>query len=106
MQEKKILHTRTQFQIDRLAFFSDAVIAIAITILVLEIKIPEVGSNISWTQIKIQYGNKLLMQLIPLFVCFITIGNLWLRHHELFEHIINYQDVHFLTTTFKGPDAV
>lgn len=21
---------------------------------------------------------------------FITIGNLWMRHHELFEHIINY----------------
>ncbi|MGI8951308.1 MAG: TMEM175 family protein [Chitinophagaceae bacterium] len=69
-------HSRTQFQIDRIAFFSDAVIAIAITLLVLEIKIPEFNDNISWAQIKQQYGHKLLIQLIALFVCLITIGNL------------------------------
>jgi uncharacterized membrane protein len=37
----QIPHSRTQFQIDRIAFFSDAVIAIALTLMILEIKIPE-----------------------------------------------------------------
>ena len=49
-------HNRTQFQIDRIAFFSDAVIAIALTLMILEIKIPEMGKDISLQMILKTYG--------------------------------------------------
>jgi uncharacterized membrane protein len=83
-------HNRTQFQIDRIAFFSDAVIAIALTLMVLEIKMPEMGKNITLQQILDRYGASMALHTIALFVGFSTIGNLWIRHHQLFEHIINY----------------
>lgn len=83
-------HNRTQFQIDRIAFFSDAVIAIALTLMVLEIKMPEMGKDITLQQILDRYGASMILHTIALFVGFSTIGNLWIRHHQLYEHIINY----------------
>lgn len=83
-------HNRTQFQIDRIAFFSDAVIAIAITLMVLEIKIPELGRTTTFRQVIQEYGETFLLHSIALLIGFWTIGILWIRHHELFEHIHNY----------------
>lgn len=83
---------RTQFQVDRIAFFSDAIIAIAITLLVIEIKIPSVGKNTSWHEIQTVYSNKLLFPVLALLFSFFVIGRLWMRHHELFEHVINYNN--------------
>ncbi len=85
-------HDRTQFQIDRVAFFSDAVIAIAITLTVLEIKIPEMGKDATFKQIFATYGESIILHLLALFVGFWTIANLWMRHHALYEHIVNYND--------------
>jgi uncharacterized membrane protein len=90
MQDQTTHHDRTQFQVDRVSFFSDAVIAIAITLFVLEIKIPQLGKNIGFTQIFAQYGGAIWLHVLALFFGFFTIGNLWMRHHELFEHINNY----------------
>ena len=73
---------RTLFQVERLAFFSDAVIAIAITLLTLEVKIPEFKIAPSHEEII-----ELITQFIALAVCFITIGDLWMKHHKLFEHV-------------------
>ena len=83
---------RTQFQIDRIAFFSDAVIAIALTLMILEIKIPEIGKDIGLRMILKTYGLSMFLHTIALLVGFLTIGNLWIRHHQLFEHIINYNE--------------
>ena len=85
-------HNRTQFQIDRVAFFSDAVIAIALTLMILEIKIPEMGKDISLQMILKTYGWSMFLHVVALLVGFLTIGNLWIRHHQLFEHIINYNE--------------
>ena len=49
-------HNRTQFQIDRIAFFSDAVIAIALTLMILEIKIPEMDRDMTIRMILNKYG--------------------------------------------------
>lgn len=83
---------RTQFQIDRIAFFSDAVIAIALTLMILEIKIPEMGKEVTIHAILNQYGWVIALHVIALFVGFSTIGALWIRHHQLFEHIISYNE--------------
>ena len=85
-------HNRTQFQIDRVAFFSDAVIVIALTLMILEIKIPEMGKDISLQMILKTYGWSMFLHVVALLVGFLTIGNLWIRHHQLFEHIINYNE--------------
>jgi uncharacterized membrane protein len=63
--------------------FSDAVIAIAITLLVLEIRVPEVGPHESLSHA--------LWDLWPKYatfaVSFLTIGVMWVNHHALFERI-------------------
>src|SRR5882724_1687772 len=83
-------HTREQFQVDRLAFFSDAIIAIAITLLVLEIKIPSLGEHATWQQVRTVYIRQLFYPFMGLFLSFLIIGRLWMRHHEIFEHITAY----------------
>lgn len=89
--EKDLL--RTQFQIDRIAFFSDAVMAIAITLLVMEIKITPVGKNATWQTLITQYQSSILQHIVTLFICFAAIGELWIRHHEIFEFIKGYSKI-------------
>jgi uncharacterized membrane protein len=70
---------------DRLETFSDGVIAIAITLLIIEIHVPEIGDA----------GNReLLDQLLHLWpsylgyaVSFLTIGIMWINHHLIFRFI-------------------
>jgi uncharacterized membrane protein len=80
---------RKEFQLDRLILFSDAVIAIAITLLVLEIKIPEAHGPISDRELL-----KELLLLYPKFFGFIfsfaMIGLYWMIHHRMFGFVTNY----------------
>jgi uncharacterized membrane protein len=85
-------NNRTQFQIDRIAFFSDAVIAIALTLMILEIKIPEMDKDMTIRIILHKYGWNIVWHAVALLVGFSTIGNLWMNHHQLFEHIILYDE--------------
>ena len=80
---------KKEFQLERLILFSDAVFAIAITLLVIEIKIPELHDEIS--------DDKLLSELkhlIPKFLGFILsfvfIGLFWTIHHRMFGFVTNY----------------
>jgi uncharacterized membrane protein len=65
---------------DRTQYFSDAVFAIAITLLILEIRVPDTGPL--WPA---------LVELWPSFVAyaisFIVIGAIWLNHHLMFAKI-------------------
>jgi uncharacterized membrane protein len=66
---------------ERLIFFSDAVFAIAITLLVLDLRVPNADAFA-------------LGPLIPKFVgfglSFYVIGQYWLSHHRLFEAVEGY----------------
>ena len=81
---------RKEFQLERLILFSDAVFAIAITLLVIEIKIPEIPRNIVTDNI---LGEKLL-ELIPKFIgfliSFLLIGQYWTVHHRMFGYVTNF----------------
>jgi uncharacterized membrane protein len=63
--------------------FSDGVLAIAITLLVLEIGVPEVGPDETLTHA--------LLHLWPKYatfaVSFLTIGIMWINHHALFDRV-------------------
>jgi uncharacterized membrane protein len=105
-------HNRTQFQIDRIAFFSDAVIAIALTLMILEMKIPELGEHTNIRQIIDKYAKSFLLHGLALFMGYFSIGNLWMQHHKLFEHIIKYNDrlirinLYFLFTVMLLPISI
>lgn len=68
---------------ERLLFFSDAVFAIAITLLVLDIKLPPpVNGAIPYEEV--------VPKLIGYCVSFYVIGLYWLAHHRLFETVAGY----------------
>ena len=73
--------------LERIVFFSDAVIAIAITLLALEIRLPEVsGAEIP----------SALLSLWPRYlgfvVSFLVVGSFWFGHHRMFRVIRRYDD--------------
>lgn len=85
---------KTVMSLNRLEAFSDGVFAIAITLLVIEIKVPDLSEATASTAINI------LIQAGPYILSYITsflvIGVLWLNHHTLF-HLLKRVDRTTLT---------
>ena len=82
-------HPRNDFLIERLAFFSDAVFAIAITLMVIEIHPPLVNrgdtDEMVWDKFR-----ETLPEFLGLLVSFWLIASSWLRHHQLFKYLDKY----------------
>lgn len=74
--------------LDRLVFFSDAVIAIAITFLAIDLRSPNIqnGTPSQFYQLLAELEPQLLSFLISFFV----IGMFWTAHHRIFLHIKLY----------------
>lgn len=92
MSNKLHNELRKEFQLERLILFSDAVFAIAITLLIIEIKIPEIPRN----QVTDSALLDKLILLIPKFVgfliSFLLIGQYWRVHHRMFGFVIDFND--------------
>jgi uncharacterized membrane protein len=81
---------------NRLEAFSDGVFAVAITLLVLNIKVPgldplasELPNDASlWPKVRDEWP-----MLVAYATSFLTIGIMWLNHHRLFSHIKRVNDV-------------
>ena len=83
---------RKEFQLERMILFSDAVFAIAITLLVIEIKIPgkeELGGSVSDQTILNALG-RLIPKFIGFLVSFMMIGLYWTVHHRMFGFVTSY----------------
>lgn len=78
----------SKFPHDRIVFFSDAVFAIAITLLVIEIKVP------SHEQVHSQGLGRALAVLTPLFIgyfmSFVVIALFWKSHLQLCQYIKSF----------------
>ena len=74
--------------LERLIFFSDAVFAIVITLLVLpltaEIELPDGGQDLTahvWAQ---------WPRVLSFLLSFLVIGQFWIAHHRMFEYVRRY----------------
>ena len=69
-------------QTNRVEAFSDGVIAIAITLLILEISVPDVKGDHLLDALGHQWPSY-----AAYVVSFVTIGIMWVNHHALFDHV-------------------
>src|ERR1700744_717748 len=80
---------KKEFQLERLIFFSDAVFAIIITIMILDVKLPEALIHPTEDESK-----KSLLEILPkVFVyaiSFNVIGSFWMRHLRIFSFLKDY----------------
>jgi len=80
---------KKEFQLERLILFSDAVFAIAITLLVIEIKIPKLDKAIT-DQALLQALQHLGLPFVGFLMSFFIIGLYWTVHHRMFGFVENY----------------
>lgn len=83
---------KKQFQVERLILFSDAVFAIAITLLVIEIKIPELHEGEINDRALLHKLDELIPKFIGFLVSFLIIAQYWTVHHRMFSFVVNYTD--------------
>jgi uncharacterized membrane protein len=79
---------KKEFQLERVIFFSDAVFAIIITIMILDVKLPDV----------VQTGEmatknafiRILPKLTAYMISFFVVGNIWMKHLRIFSFLKDY----------------
>jgi len=92
MSNKLHNELKKEFQLERLILFSDAVFAIAITLLVIEIKIPEIHEKPVTENAVLHKLAELIPKFVGFLVSFFLIGQYWIVHHRMFSFVINFTD--------------
>jgi uncharacterized membrane protein len=83
--------SRTQFQLERFIFFSDGVFAICITLLVIEIKVPNREEIKVLTDATLwHYLSQDSLKFLGFFISFGIVGHFWTVHHRIFGYLKNY----------------
>jgi uncharacterized membrane protein len=87
MEKEKPLENQSKRGLERITSFSDAVMAIAITLLIIEMIIPSVNPDLLISE---------LYNLVPQFfthvISFFIIGSYWISHHRMFTYISKYDN--------------
>jgi uncharacterized membrane protein len=102
----KILPTDTSLEenhdpkgLERLIFFSDAVFAIAITLLILEIQLPTQNSSLTDAEL-FQSILAIAPKYAAYIISFLVIGLIWVSHHRKFRLIQKYDGYLILINLF------
>jgi uncharacterized membrane protein len=82
------LSSRKPFELERLIFFSDAVFAIAITLLVVDIRLPADVSDRDVTNALLEMWPRMA----ALILTFGVIGTFWMSHHRMFRYIDDWDN--------------
>jgi uncharacterized membrane protein len=89
---------------DRVLFFSDAVFAIAITLLVVDLRVPEVAAGMVVNASRQLHDSR--YRILGFAISFLVIGLFWMGHHRLFRYITALdRRVIFLNLLFLGTIA-
>jgi uncharacterized membrane protein len=73
-------------ELDRIIFFSDGVFAIAITLLVISIRVPSLPSDVSNSELSRHLLDE-WPRVLSYAVSFAVIGLYWIGHHRSFAHL-------------------
>lgn len=84
------LHENTTLSFERVLFFSDAVFAIVITLLVLEIKVPHIEHAPGEPPAIGHALTELIPKFLGFIISFFIVGVLWIEHHRIFRFIGTY----------------
>lgn len=92
MSEVKETSVHREFELERMVLFSDAVFAIAITLLIIEIKFPELPEDYKtsldlWVMFK-----PTLIHFLGFFLSFFIIGMSWAGHLKMFRYLNGYDN--------------
>ena len=88
MQEAKHKESRLDFQLERFSFFSDGVFAIAITLLIIEIKVPAIEHA---TNEDLAHSlSEMSLKFIGFLISFAIVGHYWSVHHRIFGYLQKY----------------
>jgi uncharacterized membrane protein len=82
---------KKEFELERMILFSDAVFAIAITLLIIEIKFPEIEKGMSSHEILLAF-KPVVIRFLGFILSFLIIGIMWARHLKIFSYINTYND--------------
>lgn len=74
-------------EFDRVSFFTDAIYAIAMTLLVVDLKLPGSDADLEQPGNLLQAIGSLRWQIFGFFLGFLLIGRFWLMHHMLFARL-------------------
>jgi len=88
--EKRDQNNKNEFQVERIVFFSDAVFAIAITLLIIEIKVPDLHGHSVSEHSFLEAFLLLVPKLLGFILSFFIIGLYWSLHHVIFGYVVNY----------------
>lgn len=92
-------HRRPDHGLERLIFFSDAVFAIAITLLVIEIHVPRLPAGSDDAQF-IDAIAGLAPNFVGFLISFLVIGAFWSGHHRAFACAVHWDDRLLPANTF------
>jgi uncharacterized membrane protein len=81
-ERRRVLARAEEIEYDRVLFFSDAIFAIAITLLIVDLRVPDVAHLQSGRQLR-----HALPQIGGFALSFAAIGLFWTAHHALFRYI-------------------
>jgi uncharacterized membrane protein len=84
-------HVNNKMQLERILFFSDGVMAIAITLLIIEIKAPHFGDYNDSEKIH-EFFSELIPKFISFLISFFVIAIYWKAHHHLYGFVNNFTD--------------
>lgn len=90
MNLKQHLQELKRFQVERLIFFTDALFAIAITLLIIEIKVPILREEVIGTIRNADIQDAMLgqwPQWLGFLISFGVIGRFWVAHHNMFLYV-------------------
>lgn len=82
---------KKEFELERMILFSDAVFAIGITLLVIELKFPEIPEKATSKMLFYTF-QPLFIHFFAFVLSFFYIGLMWARHLKMFKYLKDYND--------------